>query len=132
MEQHRHHLPLLTDSLIGGEIARRVEAELRDEAIFLPMLWVGASHHHLPFAAVSLSAPLYVEVLKEMLTRIIAAGFRRIFTLNAHGSNEAPAMPAIQQLQPQRYREHPDLFIAFSSWFGGIAREPIAQIAANS
>lgn len=130
LEQHGHHLPLLTDSLIGGEIARRAEAELGDEALFLPMLWVGASHHHLPFAAVSLSAPLYAEALKEILTCIIAAGFRRIFMLNAHGGNEAPAMLAIQQLQLQRYKEHPDLFIAFASWFGGIAREQIAQIEA--
>ncbi|MCS7055323.1 MAG: creatininase family protein [Thermoflexales bacterium] len=130
LEQHGHHLPLLTDSMIGGEIARRAEAELGDAALFLPMLWVGASHHHLPFAAVSLSAPLYVEVLKEMLGCIIAAGFRRIFMLNAHGGNEVPAMMAIQQLQLQRYKEHPDLFIAFSSWFGGIARDQIAQIEA--
>lgn len=130
LEQHGHHLPLLTDSMIGGEIARRAEAELGDEALFLPMLWVGASHHHLPFAAVSLSATLYAEVLKEMLTCIIAVGFRRIFVLNAHGGNEVPAALAIQQLQLQRYKEHPDLFIAFSSWFGGVARESIAQIEA--
>jgi len=128
LEQHGHHLPLLTDSMIGGEVCQRAEAELGEEALFLPMLWVGASHHHLPFAAVSLSAALYAQVLEEMLTCVIAAGFRRIFILNAHGGNETPAMLAVQQLQLRHYEEHPDLFIAFSSWFGGVANAQIAQI----
>jgi creatinine amidohydrolase len=128
LEQHGHHLPLLTDSMIGGEIARRAEAELGDAALFLPMLWVGSSHHHLPFATVSLSATLYVEVIKEMLTCIIAAGFRRIFILNAHGGNETPGTLALQQLHLQRYKDTPNLFMAFSSWFGGVAGKQIAHI----
>jgi len=56
LEQHGHHLPLLTDSMIGGEIARRAEAELGDEALFLPTLWVGASITIAPFRARSASA----------------------------------------------------------------------------
>src|SRR5262249_17364568 len=56
LEQHGHPLPLLTDSLIGGEITRRAEAEVGDLALFLPMLWAGASDHHLGLpGAVSIS-----------------------------------------------------------------------------
>ncbi len=132
LEQHGHHLPLLTDSMIGDEIAKRAEAELGDKALFLPMLWIGSSHHHLPFATVSLSATLYVEVIKEILSCIIAAGFRRIFILNAHGGNETPGTLALQQLHLQKYKDAPDLFMAFSSWFGSIAGEQIANIEALS
>src|SRR5258708_478071 len=42
LEQHGHHLPLLTDTLIITEIARRAETELGDEALFLPTSCVGA------------------------------------------------------------------------------------------
>ena len=130
LEQHGHHLPLLTDSMIGGEIARRAEADLAAEALFLPMLWLGSSHHHLGFATVSLSSPLYVEVLKEMIECVMRAGFKRIFLLNAHGGNEGPGMLALQQLQLKHSGDKPDLWLAFSSWFGGIARTQISQIEA--
>ena len=50
LEQHGHHLPLLTDTLIITEIARRAEAEIGPEALFLPTLWLGASDHHRAFA----------------------------------------------------------------------------------
>ena len=49
LEQHGHHLPLLTDSMIGSEIIRRTKIEIGDDALFLPMLWVGASDHHRTF-----------------------------------------------------------------------------------
>ncbi len=130
LEQHGHHLPMLTDSMIGGEISRRAEAELGETALFLPMLWLGSSHHHLPFATVSLSATLYVEVLKEMIECVMRAGFRRIFVLNAHGGNEVPGSMALQQLQLKHYADKPELWLAFSSWFGGVASAEIARIEA--
>ena len=130
LEQHGQHLPLLTDTMIGGEIARRAEAELAAEALFLPLLWIGSSHHHLPFATVSLSSTLYIAVLKEMIECVMHAGFTRIFLLNAHGGNEGPGTLALQQLQLKHSGDNPDLWLAFSSWFGGIARVQISQIEA--
>src|SRR3978361_367235 len=84
LEQHGHHLPLFTDSLIGTEVARRAEAELGDEALFLPMLWIGASYHHRTFpGTVSISNDVYTRVLVDMLESLISTGFRRIFLLTA-------------------------------------------------
>src|SRR5450432_2321390 len=75
LEQHGHHLPLLTDSMIGTEIARRAEEELREEALFLPSLWVGASDHHRAFpGTVSISHAVYVDVLLDMLHSLLGAG----------------------------------------------------------
>src|SRR6476620_5749522 len=77
LEQHGPHLPLLTDTLIGGEIARRAEAELGEAALFLPPLWVGASDHHRRFrGTVSLGNELYVRVLVDLLESLIGSGFR--------------------------------------------------------
>src|SRR5579884_3376275 len=117
LEQHGHHLPLLTDTMIGTEVARRAEAELGDTALFLPTLWVGASHHHRAFAGtVSLSNGVYVRVLIDMLESLIGSGFRRIFLLNAHGGNITPGRMAIYDVQ-LRHKDKPDLWLAFSSWW---------------
>ncbi len=36
MEQHGHHLPLFTDSLLLGEVVRRVHEELEMEVVVTP------------------------------------------------------------------------------------------------
>ena len=126
LEQHGHHLPLLTDSMIGTEIARRAQAELGEQALFLPTLWVGASDHHRAFSGtVSISNDVYVRVLIDMLESLIGSGFRRIFLLNAHGGNITPGRMAIYDVQ-LRHRELPELWLAFSSWWTIAA----AQVAA--
>jgi len=127
LEQHGHHLPLLTDSMIGAEIARRAEAELSNEALFLPLLWVGASDHHRAFpGTVSISNSVYVDVLTDMLDSLIAAGFRKIFLLNSHGGNITPGRMAIYDVQ-LRHRDTPELYLAFSSWWT-IAAEQVAAL----
>lgn len=127
LEQHGHHLPLLTDTMIGTEVARRAEEALGDEALFLPTLWVGASDHHLAMpGTVSISNPIYVEVLSCILESLIGAGFRRIFLLNAHGGNVTPARMSLYDVQ-LRHRDKSDLFMAFSCWWT-ISAEQIAVL----
>jgi creatinine amidohydrolase len=115
-EQHGHHLPLLTDTLIGTEIVRRAEKILGDEALFAPPLWLGASDHHLTFGALSLSIETYTKVLIELTESLITLGFSKIFLLNSHGGNIVPAQAALTQLAI-RHRERQDLYLTFASWF---------------
>lgn len=127
LEQHGHHLPMLTDSLIGGEIARRVQEEVGDLALFLPFLWVGASDHHLGLpGAISLSNDTYTHVIMDMVESLIHHGFRRILLLNSHGGNGGPAGNAIFQLQ-MKHADLPDLWLVLASWFS-IASAQIARI----
>ncbi len=127
LEQHGHHLPMLTDSLINDEIIRRVKLEIGDEALFLPLLWVGASDHHLGLpGAVSASNDTYTQLIVEMVESLIRHGFRRILLFNSHGGNGGPANNAIFQLQ-MKYREKRDLWLALASWFQ-IAASQIAAI----
>ncbi len=127
LEQHGHHLPLLTDTLIISEIARRAEAELGNAARFLPTLWLGASHHHLGYpGTVSVSNDHYVQMLEDLVESLIHGGFRRIFLLNGHGGNITPGRQALYNVQ-LRHMDDTSLFLAFSSWWA-IAADQIAAL----
>jgi creatinine amidohydrolase len=128
LEQHGHHLPMLTDSLINSEIIRRVQLEMADEVIFLPLLWVGASDHHLGLPGpISSSNDAYTRILIDMVESLIHHGFRRIVIFNSHGGNGGPANNAIFQLQ-MKHRELTNLWLVLVSWFQ-IAGEQIAKIS---
>jgi creatinine amidohydrolase len=117
LEQHGHHMPMLTDSMIIGEIARRAEQILAQEALFLPVLWTGASDHHMRFAGtLSIHNNHYVQLLEDILESLLAAGYRRIFLLNGHGGNITPARQAVYNVH-LRHHEMTDLTLAFSSWW---------------
>jgi creatinine amidohydrolase len=127
LEQHGHHLPLLTDTMICTEIAKRAEAELGD-VLFLPVLWLGASDHHRAFpGTISVNNALYTQVITDVLESIISAGFKRVIFLNAHGGNEIPGFAGIYEVQ-KRHRDRKDLWIIFASWMN-VASEQIANFS---
>jgi creatinine amidohydrolase len=127
MEQHGHHLPLLTDTMICAEFAKRAEAALGDDVLFLPVLWLGASDHHRAFpGTVSIGNQLYMQVITDVLESLVGAGFKRIMFLNAHGGNELPGFNAIYEVQ-RRHREARDLWIIFASWME-VASQQIASL----
>ena len=49
LEQHGRHMPLFTDSLLLGEVIRRVSGAMKDKVLFAPLMWLGNSHHHMDF-----------------------------------------------------------------------------------
>lgn len=129
-EQHGHHLPLLTDSLIGSEIVRRASQELDAEVLFLPMLWLGHSPHHLEFSGtVSVSSGTYIRMIEDVAESLIRGGFRRLLFFNAHAGNMTPASIALGNVQLRHATSHPDLWLVFASWFT-LAAEAIARAGA--
>jgi len=117
LEQHGHHLPLGTDSLIVTHLAEQLEARCREWTVLLPTLWLGASHHHLAFAGtVSASASLFTEMVTQEARCLVQAGFRRILFLNGHGGNTVPICQALAELAPE-YRERPDLWLVHSTYW---------------
>jgi creatinine amidohydrolase len=98
-EQHSHHLPVFTDSILCGALADRLEADLPEEVLLLPLLWLGASEHHLPFGGtLTATLPTYESLLVELLTPLLHAGFYRILLLNGHGGNIDPLRVALRRL----------------------------------
>lgn len=128
-EQHGHHLPLLTDTMICEEIVRRAEAELGDEVLFLPALWFGVSEHHRGFpGTVSVRQRTYVRMLSDVMESLIGGGWHRIVLLNAHGGNELPGRTAVNETQ-MRHRERRDLWLIFATWYTLAAPQIAAQPA---
>jgi creatinine amidohydrolase len=98
-EQHSRHLPVLTDSILVGAVADALEAERPDAVLLLPVLWLGASHHHLPFGGtLTASLDVYENLLIELLTPLLREGFRRVLFLNGHGGNIDPSRVALRRL----------------------------------
>src|SRR4051812_4495362 len=118
LEQHGHHLPLFTDSLLLGEIVRRTKEKLGPRVLFTPLMWLGNSDHHLDFAG-TLSAPprAYLDLLNGLMENFLQHGFRRLVFINGHGGNDVPGKQAIFELR-QRHRQRDDLLLLFSTYWG--------------
>jgi creatinine amidohydrolase len=116
-EQHGYHLPVFTDSLLLGEIVRRIAAKVDSQVLFAPLLWLGNSDHHLDFPG-TVSAPprVYLDTLIGLAENFIQHGFRRLVFLNGHGGNDTPGRQAIFELR-QRHRERDDLLFLFATYW---------------
>jgi creatinine amidohydrolase len=117
LEQHGHHLPLFTDSLLLGEIMRRVSVPLSEAALFAPLTWLGNSDHHLDFAG-TLSAPprVYLDTLAGLCENFIQHGFKRLVFINGHGGNDVPGKQALFEVR-QKYRQRNDLLFLFGTYW---------------
>lgn len=90
IEQHGHHLPLATDTLINnlvlGKALARIPAELSIYA--LPPLCYGKSNEHMSFpGTLSVSAHTFLAVVRDLGASIAAAGFKKVALYNTHGGN---------------------------------------------
>lgn len=101
-EQHGPHLPVFTDSILCEAVADGVERALPDRVLVLPVLWLGASEHHLPFGGtLTATLPTYETLLVELLRPLLADGFRRVLVLNGHGGNIDPLHVALRRLDTE-------------------------------
>src|SRR6202046_383743 len=92
IEQHGHHLPLATDTLINhlllGHALDKLPAELPIFA--LPPVHYGKSNEHIGFpGTLSLSATTFMAVLRDLGASISKAGFQKLVLYNTHGGNTA-------------------------------------------
>jgi creatinine amidohydrolase len=92
IEQHGHHLPLATDTLINNLLLGRALAKLpADTSVYaLPVVHYGKSNEHIGFpGTLSVSASTFMAVLRELGASVSAAGFQRLVLYNTHGGNTA-------------------------------------------
>jgi creatinine amidohydrolase len=90
IEQHGHHLPLATDTLINnlllGHALQKLPADLSIYA--LPPVCYGKSNEHIGFpGTLSVSSATFMAVLRDLGSSVASAGFKRLVLYNTHGGN---------------------------------------------
>ena len=117
LEQHGRHLPVFTDSMLLGEVVRRVAEEMPDRILFAPLMWLGNSHHHMDFPGTMSASPrLYLDMLNDLIENMLTHGFPRIVLLNGHGGNSTPGKQAVFEVR-QRHRTRHDLLLLFATYW---------------
>ena len=117
LEQHGSHLPLITDTLLIGEIVRRAGERLTGQVVFAPVLWLGNSDHHLDFSGTSSAGPrTYLSIINDLAENFLRHGFKRIVFLNGHGGNDGPLKQATFEVR-QRYRARDGLLLLAATYW---------------
>ena len=117
LEQHGRHMPLFTDSILLGEVIRRVSEAMQDNALFAPLMWLGNSEHHLDFPGTMTASPrVYLDILRDMVENFVFHNFTRIVLVNGHGGNIVPAQQALFELR-QKHRSRNDLLLLSTTYW---------------
>jgi len=98
-EQHGPHLPLETDTVIAGALAKAVVAG-RTDAIAAPALPFGASDEHAGFPGTLSLGQDALEAAVVALCRS-AEGFAAVILLSWHGGNDEPLARAVARLRAE-------------------------------
>ncbi len=104
IEQHGPHLPVMTDTRIGHEVAVRAarKAYADRPTLVTPVVWHGLSEHHMPFGGtLILSHETFRMVLRDLVTSLMRHGFRDILLSNSHGGNIMAMQQICDELAPE-------------------------------
>jgi creatinine amidohydrolase len=102
MEQHGPHLPVMVDTLLCGEVAKRAaeRASGRYPVVVAPTVWSGLSEHHMPFGGTfTLDFPTFKSLIECLCRSLMRHGFRRVLLLNGHGGNVAALRVVVDELR---------------------------------
>jgi creatinine amidohydrolase len=103
IEQHGPHLPVMTDTRLGHEVAVRAArlAYPRRPTVVTPVVWSGLSEHHMRFGGtLILSHATFRAVLHDLIHALTRHGFRDVLISNSHGGNIVPMQQIADELAP--------------------------------
>ena len=127
-EQHSLHLPVFTDSMIGGEVARRVHERVPDDVLVLPVQWLGYSQHHIRYpGTISAISETHLLLMMDIVASMVGYGFKKILIQNSHGGNGANISVLLQRLM-ERYGDEEIEFYSRWAWAGGERLDQIREL----
>jgi creatinine amidohydrolase len=91
MEQHGHHLPLATDTILVDEMANRGVERVAEEipVVTLPPVWAALSPHHADFAGtVTVTVERLRAYVEDVVSSGLSHGFDAVLLVNGHGGNK--------------------------------------------
>lgn len=103
IEQHGPHLPTMTDTRLGHEVALRAarKAYPARPVVVTPVVWSGLSEHHMPFGGtLTISPETFRGLLFDLITALTRQGFRDILISNSHGGNIIALQQICDELAP--------------------------------
>jgi creatinine amidohydrolase len=115
VEQHGPHMAIATDTLAVTTICQRAAeiASKETPVAVAPPVAFGSSHHHRPYAALSLSQDTFRQVVFEIAESLVLSGFKRVAIVNGHGGNDELVRVAARDIA----LKYPDVTIAASSYW---------------
>jgi len=115
VEQHGLHLPILTDTIIPSEVARRVALEVN--ALVAPPISYGLSQVHSGFKGSAwLTTKTYISMIQDVCVSLAEGGFKRIILLNGHYDNELAMYVALKDVVGTEKIPSDTKIMAFSYW----------------
>ncbi|RQH01422.1 creatininase family protein [Natrarchaeobius oligotrophus] len=116
VEQHGHHLPVATDTILVDAAANLAVERVEDEIPILttPPIWSGFSPHHTSFGGtITLEFDVAMDVLESVANSALENGFDALVLLNGHGGNGALISAAVSTIGV----EHPDVEVLGLTYF---------------
>lgn len=104
IEQHGPHLPVMTDTRLGHEIAVRAARIAYPDrpTLVTPVVWSGLSEHHMPYGGtLILSHATFRAVVRDLIEALTRHGFRDVLISNSHGGNIVAMQQIADELAPQ-------------------------------
>jgi creatinine amidohydrolase len=111
IEQHGPHLPVMTDTRIGREVAVRAArlAWPTRPTVVTPVVWSGLSEHHMAFGGtLILGHATFRAVIRDLVLSLTRHGFRDVLISNSHGGN----IVAMQGIADELATEIPATIVA--------------------
>ena len=89
-EQHGHHLPLSTDTLIIDAIAAGITKANPENAVRLPVMPYGVSTHRPSFAGtLNSGGRAFEDFWGAIIDQLVWRGFEHLYLISGHGGNSS-------------------------------------------
>jgi len=123
-EQHGHHLPMSTDTVLIEAISQGVAATVPAQAVTLPVFPYGVSTHRASFAGtLNCGGRAFEDFWLGVLDSLVSRGFTRFYLLSGHGGNCSFLVNVVKYAGER----HPYIFCA-TAWLYLSGPEGVAEL----